>query len=65
MTMNMLLAFEPSAGLSLVLGMAWKSAVILVGGGIVVLALGRSSAAVRHLTWTLALGGTLALLPLT
>jgi beta-lactamase regulating signal transducer with metallopeptidase domain len=49
---------------ALALGVAFKSLVVLAGAGAIALALRRAPAAARHLVWSLALGGTLALPPL-
>ena len=50
---------------SIAMGAAWKSAVVLILAGMIVIALRRSAAAARHLVWTLALLGTLMLPVLT
>ena len=46
---------------ALVWDAAWKSAVLLAAAGAMVLAMRRSSAAARHLVWSLAMAGSLAL----
>jgi len=59
--MNVLPAPSDSWWVAIAIGAVWKSVVVLACAGMLVLALRRSSAAARHLVWSLALAGTLVL----
>jgi beta-lactamase regulating signal transducer with metallopeptidase domain len=63
--MNVFAAQEGTWWLTIALSVACRAAVLLVGAGVIVLALRRSPAATRHLVWSVALGGTLLLPVLT
>ena len=59
--MHPLLSFDPDAGLAFLLALALKGSLVFALAFVVTALLKRSSAAVRHAVWTLALGAALAL----
>jgi beta-lactamase regulating signal transducer with metallopeptidase domain len=59
--MNVLLSPSDASWVAVALDAVWKSLILLISAGIIVMALRRSSAATRHLVWGLAMAGTLVL----